>query len=1400
MRPTNPRAPPAPSKKARTGPSPPHGFDIPASITGPLSPAGFKAARDAIQSPLFFSNSPSRHYSRPSVDSVPDASIAATLAHAKDNMASASVTTVKIPSGNVRTVSPAVSTSTPGSLTSSAEFSISTAASPDFRTLPPNLQMLRGVGVVELLENDDRPTFMVDVSAATPSPPRPNLPILYYNASLRNFHEIHNLLAVEMDGSQTAHEFEVFRSWVMCPILERERLDLAAPSMEYQGIVWTKSTIRQRYRFVSGNINVTSSFNRRISGPVAQESQSREDVSQCASMPGSPVADAPDATDYFGDTSAQLITAEPMDIEGGDGRVQQPAYDNGALQQHPDAFTNEVLQSQPLKASFDWTRIPLTDDLPAHLKFAKTFDWSTTLLGPMDEWSYELRVTSNLIMGSPHPACLFWGPEFVCIYNEAYIELAGQKHPKLMGQRYEDGWAEVAPSILPTFRSALECGQATMKHDNRLFLNRHGFLEETIFSWSVVPIIGRDGDVVGLYNAAFESTLRSVTERRMRTLREIGQQISVAPSVQSFWQLVTKALEYNEIDIPFSLIYSMKNDWSGSDVASTQSSVTGQSLLLSLVHSAGVPEGHGLAPATLDIKLSDEGFAPYMLDSLTRGGAEIVLSVADGTLPPDLLNGIKYRGYGDPSTTVIISPIAPINGDTITSFMIIGTNPRRPYDDDYKLFTNLLSRQMATTLASVMLFEEEIRRGQRAAQLAALDRQELSLQLIQRTQEASESEHRFARMAQFAPVGMFIADSEGEITYCNDMWAQIARHSLSKESLGAWMDSVQEEDRPGLEAGWTKLVEEKTSVSVEFRFKENKQGDKASIDTWVLLSAYPEKNLDGSLKSIFGCITDISSQKLAEKVQSERREEAVELKRQQENFIDITSHEMRNPLSAVLQCADQIVQNIAAFTAYSKEKEVESLLESCADAAHTINLCASHQKRIVDDILTLSKLDSNLLTVTPIDEKPVNVVQTTLKMFESELLAHSIDLELNVDDSFDRHDVKYARLDPSRLSQILINLMTNAIKFTQGREKRSIIVSLGMSRDISETSISYLARNTDQRMPMVDIHTKEWGTGDVINIHCSVEDTGRGLSEEELKILFQRFQQATPRTHVQYGGSGLGLFISRILTEMQGGQIGVTSRHSQGSKFSFYIQCRKSDREPNCEPVAAFKFARKYNQQTPPPSNNLAISAAASPASATRTTASSAAAADRPLYDVLIVEDNLVNQKVLQRQLRNCGNNIFVANHGQEALQTIERSRFWSGQESNGVDISVVLMDLEMPVMDGMTCAKRIRELQREGTIVKHIPIIAVTAYARPEQIAAAKEAGIVSLYRATCMCSCELTNSFFFGVGRRHFQTIPHSGAAPQNRRARLEISRLMRHPINHTPPSIHLMPPISLRPWNDS
>lgn len=473
-------------------------------------------------------------------------------------------------------------------------------------------------------------------------------------------------------------------------------------------------------------------------------------------------------------------------------------------------------------------------------------------------------------------------------------------------------------------------------------------------------------------------------------------------------------------------------------------------------------------------------------------------------------------------------------------------------------------------------------------------------------------------------------------------------------------------------------------------------------------------------------MTNISQQKWAEDIQKRRMEEAVEMKRQQENFIDITSHEMRNPLSAILQCADEISATLATYRDANKSSESAlEVFDSSIDAAQTITLCAQHQKRIVDDILTLSKLDSALLLVTPVDSQPVAVVQRALKMFCSELETNDIHLEFKVDQSYLDLKLDWVKLDPSRLLQVLINLTTNAIKFTHTQERRTIIVSVAASitrptnDKANDAAVSYFPTRSKRQ---VSTSGPDWGTGEEVYIHFAVQDTGRGLDEHEKKLLFLRFSQASPRTHVQYGGSGLGLFISRELTELQGGEIGVASERGVGSTFAFYVKARRTAPPPKAGPVVgpdAFK-------------RNSAIMAqkTANPLTPIRPVIQPRfSSSERLALKVLIVEDNLVNQRVLKKQLVNLGHVTLVANHGGEALEIIRKSKFWKGNEKDGLDLSVVLMDLEMPVMDGLTCARRIRELEAEGMLVGHIPIIAVTANARLEQIETARGAGMVSLF-----------------------------------------------------------------------
>jgi CheY-like chemotaxis protein len=213
---------------------------------------------------------------------------------------------------------------------------------------------------------------------------------------------------------------------------------------------------------------------------------------------------------------------------------------------------------------------------------------------------------------------------------------------------------------------------------------------------------------------------------------------------------------------------------------------------------------------------------------------------------------------------------------------------------------------------------------------------------------------------------------------------------------------------------------------------------------------------------------------------------------------------------------------------------------------------------------------------------------------------------------------------------------------------------------------------------------EEWGGGESVYLTFLVQDTGIGLSDGEIYKIFERFRQANVRTHVTYGGSGLGLFISKELAEKQGGEIGVCSVPGEGSTFGFYVRTRRGETRP-----------RSLGELPPciddhPPHQELHI---------------------------LLVEDNVINQQVLDKQLKKAGCVVDVANHGIEALSILQHKQF-----------DVVLMDLEMPVMDGLTAMKEIRRRQSEGRLDEHIPIIAVTANVRQEQMDTALAAGAVSL------------------------------------------------------------------------
>ncbi|KAF2753172.1 hypothetical protein EJ05DRAFT_523319 [Pseudovirgaria hyperparasitica] len=1354
-------ASPSPSKKQRRGLLP----RAPPILDDTVSNSPESCLRPP-PSPLFFSHTKQE---RPQLPPRFSSSEAGARMLSKAGREDSSIKTVILARGTFDAISPHGSTSVMQNRASSERSSIP----PESADRHDPLRLLGSVGIVELLEQDIRPTFIIDLAGAYNYGPSALHPV-FTNSSLRSDKALyHRLLDIRSRESSPIEpmpkSLSHFKAWILDGVVQGEVLDVALPPFEHAGHTWSCTTIRKRLRIVSGAreaprvTRASSQLTLRAKSASAGSDPASflEDISpRSPALPTvlSSTENVLESQDYFGTPAPQHTVGDELpdaDVILQDHVVEPPSLGTTwpslenkvkhndvsySLDTHP-SLTNEcVLRAsvagdvdwfsrapsphKELGGFFDWTRLPITDALPRHIRFARSVDWASTSLGPIEYWSSDLRQMCNLIMASPHPAAMYWGDDLIAIYNEAYVLLAGQKHPKLMGQSYREAWAEIWDDVKEPFAEAKLTGQATMKDDDCLFIKRFDWLEETYFSWSIIPMVGGDGSVMGLYNPAFEKTRRKIAERRMLTLREVGERTAAARDVKGFWQQVLTALATNDHDTPFVMLYSVFDE-NDSDSASMHSASLISTKQCMLEGALGVPEGHQSAPALVELKTSSEGFAPIFREVM-KTDKPVQLKVGKD-IALDMITGIEWRGFGDPYREVIVCPIHPTTGDTVLGFLVMGVNPRRPYDDDYSLFVQLLSRQLATSLASVVLFEEEIRRGQKAAKLAALDRMELSEQL-------RDSETRFTRMAEFSPAGLFIADSAGHINYCNDTWYEVSRVPRDVTSTDRWIEAIREDDQEKVRATWAKVVEEKEVVRCEFRFKTPwvAEGGERS-DTWVLFSAYPETDVLGELKSVFGSITDISSQKWAEGLQRRKMEEAVELKRQQENFIDITSHEMRNPLSAILQCADEISTSLTDFRSSEARTIDDKLVSGSIDAAQTIALCALHQKRIVDDVLTLSKLDSAMLQVTPVDVQPLTVVQRALKMFEGEVATADINLTFNVDESYEQQHIDWVKLDPSRVLQVLINLTTNAIKFTTTEKKRTITVGIAAFNERPSKAGNAIVKYFPPRGNMkAQMEAIDYGHGDVVYLQFSVQDTGRGLNDEEKKLLFLRFSQASPRTHVQYGGSGLGLFISRELTELQGGEIGVASEAGKGSTFAFYVKCRKSEapEHPLDQlPVTIGRHGSAFSaseakfgigkREGATKARDFAVGPEKEKSPAVTATK------DRKHINVLIVEDNLVNQRVLQKQLTNVGFKVTVANHGGEALDALQSSKIWHKPPLGAKELHVVLMDQEMPVMDGLQATKKIRQWEGEGQVVRHIPIIAVTANARPAQIQTLMDVGM---------------------------------------------------------------------------
>jgi PAS domain S-box-containing protein len=381
------------------------------------------------------------------------------------------------------------------------------------------------------------------------------------------------------------------------------------------------------------------------------------------------------------------------------------------------------------------------------------------------------------------------------------------------------------------------------------------------------------------------------------------------------------------------------------------------------------------------------------------------------------------------------------------------------------------------------------------------------------------------------------------------------------------------------------------------------------VDKWFSLAAYSLE-----VGYFVAIITDVSARKMAERELERAKEKAEAANRAKSEFLANMSHEIRTPINGITGMID-----LTLLTALSKEQR-ENLI--------TAKSSANSLLRIINDILDFSKMEAGKLVIDNINFSIKDLMEEVVKTHSVKAISKGLDLTYTLSSSIPPVVVG----DPNRLRQVIHNLVDNGIKFTENGE-----VSLAVKRTTEATGRDMLA--------------------------FSIVDTGIGIDEKDKEKLFKTFSQVDGSITRRFGGTGLGLMISKQLVEMMGGTIGVESSKGKGSTFYFTISCQVgSQLSPKKH---TFTGLRKTTQP----------------------------------QKILLAEDDEVNQIVIRRLVEEMGHTVAVAQNGLEVLALWEKDKF-----------DVVLMDIHMPEMDGIEAMRQIRN--KEENTGERLPVIALTAHA----------------------------------------------------------------------------------------
>ena len=734
----------------------------------------------------------------------------------------------------------------------------------------------------------------------------------------------------------------------------------------------------------------------------------------------------------------------------------------------------------------------------------RAHDWASTALGAPHSWSGSLRMMVSFLLANRFPLLLWWGPQYISLYNDAYRPVLGGKHPQALGLPCSECWSETWQVLKPLIDTPFSGGPATWMEDLELEVLRHGYPEETHFTaaYSPVPDETAPRGIGGVLATVHEITETVVSRRRVALLSELGTRLAGARTAELVCHTAAEVLAAHSRDVPFVMLYLI-------DAGRTH-----------LVRSAAVGiAARGTGPASIAIE-SAGASAPWPLALTARTEEPQVL----GTLPP--LQGSWSRA---PQQALVV-PIRSNVAQRPAGVAVFGVSPGIALDAQYRTFFDLLTVQISSALASAREYEAERRR---AESLAETDR----ARTRERETWLTGEKQAFQAAIDGAPLevslGMLIRTAIGQLgpdVRCAFYTADEARRELRhvvgmSESYARCVDGFrigadslacglavhtgQPVITPDVRAEprwreWLWLAEQEGFRGCWSFPVETEKG--RIVGTFAMYHSKP-RDATAKDRELAALLTQAAALIISRHQQAEARAGAYAAlsaaDRQKDEFLAMLAHELRNPL-APLRTTNELLSKLLGTSN-----------PTVAGALDIARRQVDQLTRLVDDLLDVSRVTQGRIEL---QRRPTSVPQIVAQALEAvqPLMREK------------RHRVTvqtlgmaapFVNADPARLTQCLVNVLTNATKYTGegGRIELRILSEKG---------------------------------------HAVIEvvDSGVGIAPELLPRIFDLFVQGERTLDRTQGGLGVGLAVVKRLVEMHEGEVRVHSAGpGRGASFEMRI-------------------------------------------------------------------------------------------------------------------------------------------------------------------------------------------------------------------------------------------------------